>query len=163
MPEGIRFRTPSIEDGEPIHRVVRESGVLDVNSCYLYLLLCQEFAQTCVVAERESDQRIVGFVTGFRPPEKPDTVFLWQVGVDTEAQGQGLGRHLVEAFLEQPGARDARVLETTISPSNEASQGLFRSVARGRGADLTAQPWFLEDHFPPGHEAEELYRIAPIR
>lgn len=156
-------RQPSVDDGEPIHRVVRESGVLDVNSCYLYLLLSTEFRDTCVVAEREEDGRIMGFVTGFRPPAKAGTVFLWQVGVDEAARGQGLGRALVEAFLEAPGCREATTLETTISPSNEASQGLFRAVARGRDAEVSVHPYFDEQHFPPGHEAEELYRIRPLR
>ncbi len=159
--DAIRCRRPTIEDGKAIHEVVRETGVLDVNSCYLYLLLCTDFAETCVVAEEAG--RVVGFVTGYRPPGRPDTVFLWQVGVAPAGQGKGLGKLLVHAFLDTPGAADATVLETTISPSNAASQALFRAVARDRGAEVTVSPHFTEDHFPPGHEAEEIYRISPIR
>ncbi|MBK1727262.1 diaminobutyrate acetyltransferase [Halorhodospira neutriphila] len=157
----IACRRPRLEDGAAIHRLVQRTGVLDVNSCYLYLLLCREFADTCVVAEQAG--RLCGFVTGFEPPQRPGAIFLWQVGVDPEAQGQGLGKQLVRAFLDTPGGRRAEALETTISPSNAASQALFRAVARERGAQLAASEYFREEHFPAGHEAEELYRIAPLR
>ncbi len=157
----IVFRPPSLEDGAAIHRVVQRTGVLDVNSCYLYLLLSEEFADTCVVAEEAG--QLLGFVTGVRLPRRPDSIFLWQVGVDPQAQGLGLGKRLLRAFLESPGAESARALETTISPSNAASQALFQAIARERGAQITVSPYFREDHFPAGHEAEEHYHIAPIR
>ncbi|WP_242464711.1 diaminobutyrate acetyltransferase [Halorhodospira abdelmalekii] len=159
--DGLVLRPPTLADGAAIHHLVQRTGVLDVNSCYLYLLLCQEFADTCIVAEE--DQHLVGFVTGLRPPKRPYSLFLWQVGVDPNAQGRGLGKRLVRAFLEAPGMGDVTTLETTISPSNEASQRLFHAIAGEYGATISKSPYFLEDHFPAGHEAEELYRIAPLR
>ena len=157
----IVFRPPEREDGAAIHQLVQRTGILDVNSCYLYLLLCTEFADTCVVAEE--DGALLGFVTGLCLPQRPDSVFLRQIGIAPDAQGRGLGKRLVRAFLETPGARDARVLETTISPSNAASRGLFTAIAREHGAEIQVSEYFREDHFPPGHESEEHYRIAPIR
>ncbi|MCG5548701.1 diaminobutyrate acetyltransferase [Halorhodospira halochloris] len=159
--DDIVFRAPSIDDGAAIHSVVQRTGVLDVNSCYLYLLLSSEFADTCVVAEE--DEHLIGFVTGFCPPKRPYSIFLWQIGVDPNAQGKGLGKRLLRAFLDSPGAAQATTLETTISPSNTASQRLFEAIARERGATVSTSEYFREDHFPAGHEAEELYRIAPIR
>ncbi|ABM62496.1 diaminobutyrate acetyltransferase [Halorhodospira halophila] len=157
----IVFRPPTREDGATIHQLVERTGVLDVNSCYLYLLLCTEFSDTCVVAEEEG--ALLGFTTGLRLPKRPESIFLWQIGIHPDAQGRGLGKCLVRAFLETPGARDAQVLETTISPSNAASQGLFQAIARERGAEVQVSEYFRDDHFPPGHESEEHYRIAPIR
>ena len=159
--DGILIRTPRIEDGAEMWRVVTETGVLDANSGYLYLLLARDFADTCVVAEEAG--QLLGFVTGYRRPAAPDTVFLWQVGLRPTAQGRGLGRRLVHAFLASPGARDAAYLETTVTPSNEPSRALFRAVARDFEAECRIGPCFLASQFPQaGHEDEELFRIGPL-
>ncbi|RLK50160.1 diaminobutyrate acetyltransferase [Alkalispirillum mobile] len=160
--DGIVIRTPTIDDGGPMWRVVRDSGVLDLNSSYLYLLMATDFAETSVVAEM--DGRVVGFVIGYRPPQRPDSIFLWQVGVDEAARGKGLGKRLLRAFLAAPGARGARLLETTISPSNAASRALFAAIARELGVDNLESEHFSEAHFLPdeGHEPEMLFRIGPL-
>src|SRR5699024_2622490 len=80
MNPNIIFRTPTVADGAGIWRIVQESGVLDLNSAYMYLLLSKDFADTCIVAER--DNQLVGFATGYRPPKRPDSIFLWQIGID---------------------------------------------------------------------------------
>ena len=160
MQEDINIRKPAVTDGKAIWSLVRETGVLDLNSAYLYLLLCRDFSETCLVAER--DGVLLGFVSGYRPPDRPDNIFLWQIGVSPRAQGLGLGKRLVHAFLATPGACGARTLETTISPSNAASRALFSAVARELGAGIDRHPGFLADDFPPGHEAEDLYLITPL-
>lgn len=162
MTDRIVIRRPTEFDGAEIWRVVKESGTLDLNSAYLYLLLCRDFAETCVVAQR--GQRLAGFITGYKPPDRESVIFLWQVGVDAAYRGQGLAKRMLRTFLDQATARGAELLETTISPSNHASQALFRGLARDLGASCEVLPCFGTDHFPPssGHEAEELYRIGPL-
>ncbi|MEX0729441.1 MAG: diaminobutyrate acetyltransferase [Aquisalimonadaceae bacterium] len=157
----ITFRNPTVADGGAMWTVVKESGVLDPNSAYMYLLLAKDFADTCIVAELNG--KVVGFVSGYRPPQRPESIFLWQVGVDASIRGQGMGKRLVTAFLASRGARGARLLETTISPSNGASRALFKAIARDLDADLRVTEGFTEDDFPEGgHEAEELYLIGPF-
>jgi len=163
-PTGVHVRPVSPGDGAAIWELVRASQVLDLNSAYLYLLLCRDFQDTCVVAEQSN--RLLGFVSGYRPPRAPGVIFLWQIGVATAARGTGLGKRLVEAFLRAPGCRGAHSLETTVSPSNAASLGLFASVARDLGASLTRLPGFADSDFPAAdgrsHEAEDRYCIAPL-
>lgn len=155
------IRQPHVDDGSGIWRVVKETGALDLNSSYLYLLLAKDFADTCVVAE--CDGKIVGFVSGYRPPMRREVVFLWQIGLLPSMQGRGLGKRLVLSFLRSPGARAATVLETTVAPSNTASRALFLAIARQLGAQCDVSPCFGAQLFPePGHEAEELYRIGPL-
>lgn len=160
--DGIQLRTPTVADGAGMWEVVKAAGTLDLNSSYLYLLLARDFADTCVVAERQG--RVVGFVTGYRRPQRPEVIFLWQVGIRPEMQGHGLGKRLVAAFLRQPGADRASLLETTVTPSNDASRALFRSIARELGTECHVQPCFRAGDFPDsGHEDEELFVIGPYR
>lgn len=156
----VTFRNPTVADGGAMWEVVRDSGVLDLNSAYMYLLLAKDFRDTCIVAEHNG--RVVGFVTGYRPPGRPDSIFLWQVGVDSSMRGRGLGKRLLAAFLNSRGARGATLLETTISPSNEASKALFGAIARDLKTGMRVTEGFTEQHFPEsGHEAEEWYLIGP--
>lgn len=159
--EPIAIRTVEVEDGAAIWQLVRDTRVLDLNSPYSYLLLCRKFGDTCLVAE--SAGRVVGFVTAFRPPDAPDTVFVWQVGVAAQARGHGVARRLLEALVQLPACRDAEWLETTVTPDNEASEALFASFANCLGADHDVTPYFDRNLFPgDDHEAERLHRIGPL-
>lgn len=165
MQSSPQFRTPAVSDGVAIWQLARATGVLEPNSAYAYLLLCQDFADTCLLAlDRD---RLLGFVTAYRPPTRPDAVFVWQIGVDPSAQGRGIGKQLLLRLLKQPGCEGVRYLEATVGVGNEASRKLFQSVARELNCACEVQPWFIEAHFPPPlpdaepHEDEPLYRIGP--
>lgn len=135
-------------------------STLDDNSPYAYLLWGDAFASTSRVAVDEDD-RMVGFVTGLRLPDRPDSLFIWQIGVDQRVRGQGVASQLLDRlWVEVSGFR---FLESTVTPSNEASDGLFRSFASRHGGALERSLAFGEELFPDGgHEAEYRYRIGPI-
>ena len=137
------------------------------NSAYLYLLLCRDFADTCLVAER--DGKLVGFVSAYRLPSDPTVLFVWQVGVAVSARREGLAlgmlRRLVRKFTQFSNSSDSiRFVEATVSPSNVASRHLFESLARGLDSQLEDTNGFGESLFPSGkHEAEPRIRIGPIK
>lgn len=165
-PRGLlTFRQPTHRDGAAMWRLVKASGALDENSAYAYLMMGEWFSDTCVVAEEhhhDGSRRVVGFVIGFVPPNQPDTAFVWQVGVDRNQRGRGLGKRLIEQFIDRAPA-GVRFLEATVTPSNAASEALFRASARVFGAKMQVLDLFSADSFPgEGHEAERLFRIGPI-
>lgn len=137
--------------------ITRDTGVLDENSTYAYTLWAKEFAGTSVVAEVEG--KVVGFVTGFIRPSEPDTIFVWQVGVDADQRGKKLAARMLHAILDRLDAQVVR-LRTTISPDNEASQRLFGSVARDRGKELVREDYLQAADLGEGHEPEDLYSIV---
>jgi len=155
------IRPAELADGAAIWQLVSESETLDTNSCYTYLLLCGDFADTCLVSY-DGDE-LAGFVAGYVPPQRADTVFVWQIGVGASHRGQGLGRHLLGCFADRAIARGVRYLEATVTPSNEASERLFRSLAESQGWELAVTRRFEAHHFAGlQHEQELLFRIGPL-
>ncbi|WP_017973032.1 diaminobutyrate acetyltransferase [Actinopolyspora halophila] len=156
----VEIETPAVSDGQEMYRITRDSGVLDVNSSYVYLLWCRDFAATSLVAR--SDGRVAGFVTGYVRPDAPDTVVVWQIGVDAAQRGRRIAARLLERLLNEVLPRGVRYLETTITADNSASINLFSALARDRGARLTTDELFTARMFPDAHEGEDLYRIGPL-
>ena len=158
----IQFVKPRAEDGARIWELIRDTGVLDLNSTYCYLILCKYFPDSCVVARCGGE--IAGFVSAFRLPQYPETIFVWQVVVAEKQRGKGLGTAMLKEILKRKTCAGVRFLETTVTPSNEPSQSLFRRLARDIGARCEVAECFPADLFPEGrHETELMYRIGPIR
>jgi L-2,4-diaminobutyric acid acetyltransferase len=142
-------------------QLAKESGGLDLNSPYAYLLAGHHFASTSVVAEADGG-RLAGFVFAYTPQDRTDTVFVWQVTTHPDFRGTGLGRRMLHAVLDLALPRGVTTMTATVTPSNDASRNLFRAVARDRGTGWEEQPCFGEDLFPAGHEPEHEITVGPI-
>lgn len=152
---------PDIGDGSRVHALIASCPPLDPNSLYCNLLQCTHFCDTCILAEM--DDTLVGWISAYRPPREPDTLFIWQVAVAAEARGRGLAMHLIKALLARPACADVRRIRTTVTPDNRASWAMFRSLARDLGAGLSDTPWLLADaHFGGSHASEHLITIGPL-
>jgi L-2,4-diaminobutyric acid acetyltransferase len=159
----LSIEQPGLDDGVQMHRLAAESKVLDVNSRYAYLLWCRDFAATSVVARRGGDGRVVGFVTGYRRPDEPATLLVWQVAVAEEARGQGLAGRMLDTLFDQVAGRGyTDHLETTITPDNEASIALFSAFAQRREAEVDTVDLFGPELLGAEHLPEQRYRIGPV-
>jgi L-2,4-diaminobutyric acid acetyltransferase len=157
----VKMSQPTDQDGYPLNQLVARCQPLDTNSVYCNLLQCTHFANTSIKAE--TDQGLVGFISGYCPPNQPDTLFVWQVAVDISARGQGLASHMLSALLHRLQPHGVRFVETTISPSNAASQALFTKVFNQLGVPCSTSTLFSHArHFAGQHEDEVLYRFGPI-
>lgn len=156
----IIYRRPKLADGINIHRLITNSPPLDVNSSYLYFLQSSHFADTCVVAEKNGE--ILGFVSGYLRPDNPTELFVWQLVVSKHGRGQGVAKSLVrqqiaQALKLQP---ELKTISCTISPSNLASQGVFKSLGKHFGLQLEVKEFLTETHFAgTDHEAEDEYTL----
>lgn len=114
-----------------------------------------------MIAERGG--RIVGWVSGHRPPSDPEAFFVWQVAVAAEARGQGLAGRMIRMLLARPEQRGVARLITTVTHDNAASWALFRGLAREWGAGLEQEPLFERDaHFAGAHDTEFQASIGPL-
>nr|WP_238933449.1 diaminobutyrate acetyltransferase [Brevibacillus choshinensis] len=157
----IHLQIPKEEEGAAMWELARDSGVLEPNSSYAYLMFAKFFAETCVLAVENG--KPVGFVTGFIPPKAPQTLFVWQIGVSATHRGQGIAKEMLRRLLQRQGQHKVCFLEATVSMSNGASQALFTSMAKEWGTSCTVAECFSADVFPEeAHEAEWTYRVGPI-
>ena len=147
------FRKPDSEDGSEIWKLIRRCKPLDENSMYCNLLQCDHFRDTCVMVERDGE--LLGWISGYIAPSEPESFFVWQVAVSPDARGLGLGKRMLTHLIERDEADACTQLKTTITRSNEASWGLFRSFARSIGGELTDEAHFHKDDHFDGHAATE--------
>lgn len=161
MSDSVELRHPTSEDGYAVNQLVAANPPLDPNSIYCNLLQCSHFADTAVAAFK--DGNMVGFVSGYVPPNAPHVLFVWQIVVDKAGRGLGLAKKLVKEQLASPACKEVTHIHTTITPDNDASWGLFRSLAKDLGAELNSGVYFEKDkHFGGVHDDEHLLEIGPI-
>lgn len=144
-----------------VFRLVAACPPLDTNSSYCNLLQCSHFASTSIAAERNGE--MVGFISGYRVPDRPDTLFVWQVAVAESARGIGLASRMLIELMARQELQDVSYLETTITEDNKASWALFRAVAKRWGGEFNSSGWMdKEQHFDDAHDSEALIRIGAI-
>ncbi|MGR2770185.1 MULTISPECIES: diaminobutyrate acetyltransferase [Photobacterium] len=156
--DALTFRKPSKEDGLEVHELIASCPPLDTNSSYCNFLQAEHFRDTCVVVEK--NENIVAFTSAYQPPNRRDTLFIWQVAVSPKARGCGVGFRMLEALLDRPENAGIRYIETTITDDNRGSWALFHKFNQhhGRHGDVTT---FLDKHahFDGHHDSEYLFRI----
>ncbi|WP_045826269.1 diaminobutyrate acetyltransferase [Teredinibacter turnerae] len=159
--DDLVLRKPKLEDGLAVNELVASCPPLDANSSYCNFLQCSHFADTCIAAE--ADDQILGFVSAYPIPSKPDTLFVWQIAVHESARGQSLAPRMLERLLKRPACEGIHFLETTITSSNSASRRVFERLAAELNANLQVSPWLdSERHFDSLHPSEPLVRIGPF-
>jgi L-2,4-diaminobutyric acid acetyltransferase len=155
------LRKPTALDGIRVNELVACSPPLDTNSIYCNLLQCSHFSNTAIAAELGGE--LVGFISGYQPPGKTETLFIWQLVVSSKARGRGLAKKMVEGLLNRPSLSHLRYIETTIGPDNDASWGVFRSLAKKWRAVTDEKVMFeSQAHFHGKHDDEILFTIGPI-
>ncbi|WP_417499953.1 diaminobutyrate acetyltransferase [Methylophaga sp.] len=157
----ITLREPTAEDGSSVFELIAACPPLDTNSMYCNLLQSSHFSQTSVAAEM--NETLVGFISGYVLPKKPDTLFIWQVAVGEKARGQGLASRMLRHILSREQCKNVKFIETTITPDNRASCALFESLANKLDAELNRSVMFdRQQHFAGQHETEMLVRVGPF-
>lgn len=152
------FRTPGIEDGIKIHRLIASCPPLDENSSYCNFLQSSHFNNTCILAE--FDGKVAGFISGYRKPDAPNELFVWQVAVGKPFRGLGLAFQMLQELLLREQLQDITAVETTITASNQGSWSLFKKLDKANGHKGSVKIFLDEEkHFKGKHDTEYLFRI----
>jgi len=157
----IMIRRPLATDGHRLYDLVAQCPPLDGNSMYCNLLQCTHFGDTSAAAEQHN--QLVGFVSGYLVPQRPNTLFIWQVAVGEPARGQGIATRMINHIIRRDECREVKWIETTITRTNEASWALFNRLAEKLQTKLKQQLLFDEQtHFNGQHNSEIMARIGPF-
>lgn len=155
----FELRKPNGADGPAVSGLIETCPPLDRNSRYCNLLQCTDFADTCVLAEAKD--KAFGWVSAYKPPKEPSTLFVWQVAVHPDARGHSLGKLMILEILRRPVCDRVERLKTTVTPDNEASRGMFHSLAKALDAAFDEHVRFEKDrHFGNRHKSEHLISIG---
>lgn len=157
---GVSCRVPDARDGAAVWGLVRDAGSLDLNSSYAYLLWCSDFALTSAVAEH--DGQIVGALLGYRPPQRNEALFVWQVASASGLRGTGVATRMILDILRRETNSGIRYVEATVTGDNAASRAYFTRLAERLDTGIQERSWFLASDFPDGHAAEPLLRVGPF-
>jgi L-2,4-diaminobutyric acid acetyltransferase len=159
--KSVNIRPPTLDDGMSVYHLIERCPPLDTNSSYCNFLQCGHFFDTSVMAEMDGE--IVGFISAYKKPEQPDTLFVWQVAVDEKARGMGMASRMLIDILKRPQCKNINTLETTITEDNKGSWALFKRLAETLSAELTSSIWLDKDkHFDGLHDSEALVTIGPF-
>ena len=159
--ETIVFSHPKLEDSLKIHALIENCPPLDLNSSYCYMLCSSLWADTSICTWNKD--QLIGFISALIRPDRPDTLFIWQVAVDKSARGQRLAQRMMQELLKRPIAKEIKYIHTTISPDNTASWGTFNSLTQALKCESRTLPFLDKDtHFNGLHESEDLLEIGPF-
>lgn len=161
----ITYKEPNKMNGNAVHQLINRCPPLDKNSLYCNLLQCTDFAGTSIVAESAdgdsaNSKIIVGFISGYIPPNSSDTLFIWQVALDQQWRGRGIASQMLNRLFARLSARHQQLkrLKTTISPGNTQSQKLFQAFFENQGMTVETIDHFKSGiHLDDDHEDEILY------
>jgi len=157
----VNFKQPQAGVGSLVHKLVSESPPLDQNSMYCNLLQTHHFSATSIAAIYQS--QLIGFISGYLIPDRPDTLFAWQVAVDSKARGIGLASRMLTELLHRPSCSEVKFLETSITSKNKASWKLFERLASSLKTPLNKSVLFDQFHHLNGqHDTEHLVKIGPF-
>ena len=141
-------------DAKEVYKLIKKSKTLDLNSQYLYLLLSTHFKNSCAIAKHKN--KIISLVLGYYLPDKPKTLFIWQVATNKKYRGKNLAFKLIDNIYKR---KKINSLITTVSPSNFASNRVFEKFAKSVDSKIKKSLYFKKELFYNTHDDEILYKI----
>ena len=155
----IKITFPTKKNGSAVAKLIQRCPPLDLNSTYHYLIQSYYFNRTCSVAF--DGEKIVAFVSGFIKPTNKNCLFIWQVAIDEDYRGKGLGIDLIEFLLNQN--KEFNTIETTITKNNMASRRMFQKFCDKYKTRLSELILFdKEQDFSNECDSEILLKIGPL-
>lgn len=152
------LRSPEAADVDRIEDLMEEFTSRDFSSLKGDLVYNPAFRETSVVAELEG--KIVGFVSAYRLPFDPETLFIWHVDVAESARDTGLSSLMLGHLMRQLSCVEVRRVQTAIPQCDERAWALFRRFARWQRSRMEIQPFITQALTPfARHEVDHLVTI----
>lgn len=158
--KNFSMQKPEKKDAAEIHAMLQPyKPYVGTNPRYTYLLICEHFNDTSLVAKTLAGE-IVGFIAAYLPPNQRNTLFLWEIAVKEGYHGNNLYIRMVKHICKRIRPT---YLEATVNPSNASSIKRLKQLSSIFTCNCTNYTLFPSEYFGnQEHEDEVLYRIGPI-
>jgi ribosomal protein S18 acetylase RimI-like enzyme len=126
----------------------------------------RHFASTSWVAHDPAD-RLLGFLVGYRSPDRPAEAVIHLLGVDPNQRRRGIGRTLVDAFLDDVERNGIDLVGASAWPDDPIAITFFRALAfrpdDGPGSQRLYGTTGFVDHEGPGEDRVLFTRASTHR
>lgn len=85
--------------------------------------------------------RVVGFVTAYVRPGRPDTLMAWQSAVAPDINAPGPAVRMMLELADRAAGRGATCVETTVNPGNRPVALMLRSPSSPSAAVAAGMRW----------------------
>ncbi len=127
------IRNPEENEFMKIYEFVSNCKPLENYEEHFYRIMLRYFSKNCLLAE--VNDHMAGFILGFISQNEPKKFFIWQVGVNPNIQGKGIGSRLVEGIEKKALDSGSERSELTVDPENTPSQKLFEKLGYSNISD----------------------------
>lgn len=139
MSEEIHLRPTTIVDGLPVFNLVNSCPEISVKPALSYFSLCGDFSHTSIVAEL--GERILGFVGGYRPPERENTLVVTVIAVDEGVRKMGLASEMLSDLLSRLSTVGVVNLEVVSAKSNKAAKAVIDGYAEKNSLECNTEDY----------------------
>jgi L-2,4-diaminobutyric acid acetyltransferase len=92
---------------------------------HFYKIMLRYFSNSCFIAE--FNDKIVGFIMGFRSQVDKTKFFIWQIGVFSYHRGKEIGKKLLDIIEKTAKELGCKIVELTVDPENIPSKIFFEN------------------------------------
>lgn len=132
----MQIRNCTTADVATIRDFVRKTPPLDLHSAFTYWTMFEYFRDLCFVAEVKSREQPMGFITGLVSTIKPNTCYLWQLGVAPKFRFTSCASTLIGHLIHAAKTKGCSALQFSIEPSNKLSLNTAKRFAQRRNLSL---------------------------
>ncbi|GEM_PF-3598627 len=160
LDSAVEYRKASVEDAKEIHTIVKNTPGIDDNSLYYYSLWLKEFDQSNVVATQNN--KIIAFLTAFRKPKDPETLFLWQLAAIPRHGVPDLGVRLAYHLIDYEIDNNLSGVEATIDLNNKSILYVMKKIEKKYNGKMLMEEYLSEDFLSGNdehHHSETLLKI----
>lgn len=136
------LRAPKSEDASRITDLTEDLASGEAYATQGELMNNSAFRDTSVVAELDGE--IVGFVSAYRLPYDPQTLFVWHADVAEAAQDRGFTSLMLGHLIRQEACVGVTRVQTMITSMDERAWTLFRQFARWQRSHMKIQSFITQ-------------------
>ncbi|MFO7828077.1 MAG: GNAT family N-acetyltransferase [Bacteroidales bacterium] len=129
----IKIGTLAETDFLKIHELAGKIDGIVQHPEHIYKIMADHFGDTFFIAKRENENNdvevdvdVLGFMMGFVSRKMTGELFVWQIAVSKNAQGESIGSKLLQHTIDYAKkADDCNIIMATVETDNTPSQKLF--------------------------------------